>query len=140
MHHAFRQPRGARRIHDVERVIERKTFQLEVLRLTVVGLRLLPRLLRGCFPEHPFRGCLSWSAGRSLLACLFFPLGSDETPPQRALPHAVQIGHLLSVWCDDYVLQRRDPEGDLSETWEQIDLFAVVEVSVGGEENSGRNL
>ncbi len=152
VNHALRQPRGARRVHDVGRVIERETLEAERSWIGWLGGRCRwnaprpldrrPRAERVQNP-HPAGRCPPVLVRRRRLVAFRWrallrrrrPLRGDKSRPESAFPHPIEIGHLLPVRRDDDVLERRDPECDLPQARQQIDLFAVVQIAIGGKEN-----
>src|SRR4051812_36051552 len=101
----------------------------------MLGL-FLPDALRRSHSQNAVRGRPPRSTLRRGLPRLRDgPLSGDESRPQRSFAYPVEVGHLLSVWRDDHVLERRNPERDLSQSRHEIYLFAVVQISVGGEQD-----
>src|SRR5881398_2335037 len=151
VHHALWETGRPRRIHDVRRVVERKTLEVQRFWFSRFGggSGADPASVVCRSPARHIweRNSTRWSAPVSLgrgrlvafrrgaLAGGFRPLRVDKSRPQRSFAHALEIRHLLPVRRDDDVLKSRYSESDLPQSRQKVDLFAVVQISVGGEQH-----
>src|SRR5438876_8354606 len=144
VHHALGQSRRARRVHDVQGVIELKSLEAHCFGIERFR-RMRRRRHRHSSTNRRFqnvacdaaqtagrRSTVSLHWGRSValrrraLTANQSPLRSDEPGPQYSLSNPVEIRHLSPEGRYDDVLECRYAESDLPETRQQIDLFAVV--------------